>query len=43
MSSTILQTFATFFKYGTPAKILPELDVGSPVNALALATTAVGN
>jgi len=40
-SALIMETFAEFFKYGEPAKKLPELEVKMPVGALALAVTAV--
>ena len=36
-----METFAEFFKYGEPAKKLPELEVKMPVGALALAIAAV--
>jgi hypothetical protein len=36
-----METFAEFFKYGEPTTKLPELEVKMPVNALALAITAV--
>lgn len=37
----ILETFAIFFTFATPIHPLPELDIGHPQGALALATAAV--
>jgi hypothetical protein len=41
MSTLIMETFSEFFKYGEPAIKLPELEVGMPINALALVIAAV--
>lgn len=41
MSTVIMETFAEFFKYGEPTTKLPDLEVQMPVNALALAVSAV--
>ena len=39
----ILETFATYFNYATPANPLPDSEVGHPQGALALATAAASN
>ena len=36
-----METFAEFFKYGESTMKLPDLEVQMPVNALALAISAV--
>lgn len=36
----ILETFAVYFTFATPANPLPDLEIGHPQGALALATSA---
>jgi hypothetical protein len=36
----ILDTFAVFFTFATPVNPLPDLEIGHPQGALALATAA---
>jgi hypothetical protein len=36
----ILETFAVYFAFATPANPLPDLKIGHPQAALALATAA---
>jgi hypothetical protein len=36
----ILETFAIFFTFATPTNPLPDLEIGDPQGALALATAA---
>lgn len=37
----ILETFAVFFTFATPANPLPDVEIDHPQGALALATAAV--
>jgi hypothetical protein len=39
----ILETFAVYFTFATPANPLPDLEIGHPQGALALATAAASN
>ena len=39
----ILETFVIFFTFATPTNPIPDLEVGHPQGALALATVAASN
>ena len=39
----ILETFAIFFTFATPTNPLPDLEIGHPQGALALATAVASN
>ena len=39
----ILETFAIYFTFATPAHPLPDLEIGHPQGALALATAAASD
>ena len=39
----ILETFMTFFTFANPTNPIPDLEVGHPQGALALATAAASN
>jgi hypothetical protein len=42
-SKMILETFAVYFTFATPANPSPDLDIGHPQGALVLATAAASN
>jgi hypothetical protein len=39
----IVETFAIFFTFATPTNRLPDLEIGHPQGALALATAAASS